>query len=99
MIAFVLLASVPISLAACPNLPGMRSSNVAGGAFRPADLVGLWYEAAYMDVAQVGASCPTINVTLDPATMVVSMALTVSHPVSSESRLGLVGVSSGHRGG
>lgn len=39
-----------------------RSGTVASS-FDPAKLNGMWYEQAYTDIAQVGASCQTLNST------------------------------------
>lgn len=75
----LLVAAVGQTLSACPDLPSMRSNHVNGGGFDPAKLAGVWYEAAFQDVAQVGATCPVLNVTVDPATRVVSMALNVRY--------------------
>merc|ERR1712216_1063110 len=47
----------------CPDLSPFRSAHVKD-AFNPNELAGFWYEQAYIDVAQVGASCPTLNSTV-----------------------------------
>ncbi|GMI58769.1 hypothetical protein TeGR_g7807 [Tetraparma gracilis] len=49
--------------ASCPDLEGMRSSLVNSSAFDPSLLKGLYYEQLYHDIAQVGASCQTLDVT------------------------------------
>jgi hypothetical protein len=41
----------------------LRSARVASG-FDKSALTGLWYEQAYIDVAQVGARCQTLNGTV-----------------------------------
>ena len=55
--------------AACPDLAALRSPSVRAADPRAlADrLSGLWFEAAYTDVAQVGASCQTLNSTTTDA--------------------------------
>ena len=53
--------------ASCPaDLPALRSASVASG-FTADMLDGFWYEHAFIDVAQVGASCQTLNSTHDAA--------------------------------
>jgi hypothetical protein len=47
----------------CPDLAPLRSVHVNGSGFHPEELDGYWYQAAYIDVAQVGASCQTLNFT------------------------------------
>ena len=62
--AAVLLVLLPDRAAAkCPNLAAYRSPRVTDGGFDPARLAGLWYESAFIDIAQVGASCQTLNAT------------------------------------
>jgi len=51
----------------CPDLLPYRSSSVQKF-FDPSNLVGFWYEQAYADLAQIGASCPTLNFTLNSST-------------------------------
>jgi hypothetical protein len=53
--------------ASCPvDLTALRSDFVASS-FTPDMLDGFWYEHAFIDVAQVGASCQTLNATHDAA--------------------------------
>lgn len=65
-------------LATCPDIASYRSPAVLG-AFEPAGLNGLWYEYAYIDVAQVGATCQTLNSTYDAASGVLSMGFKVDY--------------------
>ena len=78
------LALVGIGMArgaTCPaNMQDFRTKSVQTS-FEPAMLDGQWYEHAYIDIAQVGASCPTFNNTHDEATGVISMALSVKYTV------------------
>ena len=62
----------------CPALPGLRTNTVSES-FDPAGLAGLWYEWAYADVAQVGASCQTLNSTLPDTHGVINMAFRVDY--------------------
>merc|ERR1711907_13966 len=61
----------------CPDLTAMRSQRVLTN-FTPNALTGFWYEQAFADIAQVGASCPTLNSTKG-TNDVVSMALKVKY--------------------
>lgn len=64
----------------CPDMAQFRSERVrAPGAFDPAKLSGLWYEAAYIDVAQVGSKCQTLNGTYSPETKRLSMDFSVKY--------------------
>ena len=49
----------------CPELASLRSANVtARSKEQVASLMsGFWYELGYEDVAQIGASCQTQNIT------------------------------------
>ena len=49
--------------AKCPDLHQFRTSTVLDG-FNPTRLEGKWYEVAYEDIAQVGASCQTAENTM-----------------------------------
>merc|ERR1711871_1478130 len=40
-------------------------SRLAKKDFEPSAFTGLWYEQAYIDPAQIGASCPTLNASLN----------------------------------
>ena len=48
----------------CPDLSSYRSDNVLGH-FDPSRLEGLWYESAFIDIAQVGASCRALSASYD----------------------------------
>merc|ERR1711943_123588 len=63
----------------CSDIANARSSAVTGGSYDPARLEGLWYEAAYSDVAQVGAACQTLNFTFSEATGVLTAAFSVKY--------------------
>eukprot|EP00408_Alexandrium_pacificum_P054016 CAMPEP_0171238310 /NCGR_PEP_ID=MMETSP0790-20130122/43408_1 /TAXON_ID=2925 /ORGANISM="Alexandrium catenella, Strain OF101" /LENGTH=214 /DNA_ID=CAMNT_0011704673 /DNA_START=40 /DNA_END=684 /DNA_ORIENTATION=- len=45
----------------------LRTNRVATE-FEPKGMEGFWYEHAYIDPAQMGASCPTLNAKVDNAT-------------------------------
>ena len=64
----VLLSLPLLSLAAdCPtSLLPFRTSNVQAGVFSESRLSGFFYEQSYKDLAQIGASCQTMNVTSTP---------------------------------
>ena len=62
LVALSLLSAVE---GGCPNLSSYRSDNILSG-FDPERLTGLWYESAFIDIAQVGASCQMLNATYDP---------------------------------
>lgn len=47
--------------ASCPSLAALRSPRVKAASFSSAALSGMWYEQAFIDIAQVGASCQTLN--------------------------------------
>ena len=50
---------------ACPDLGALRTPHVRQD-LAPERLEGLWYEQAYIDFAQVGASCQTMNASYAP---------------------------------
>jgi hypothetical protein len=61
-----LVEAMPPSLAdfengGCPNLAALRSPVVASGHFNFTMLSGLWYEQAFMDIAQAAASCQKLD--------------------------------------
>ena len=64
--ALATLAShyIHVSAESCPDVARFRSSNVVKK-LDPSRLEGLWYESAFIDPAQIGASCQTLNVTYD----------------------------------
>merc|ERR1711871_70193 len=62
----------------CPDLPPYRTDHVQN-AFDPSKLTGVWYEQAYIDIAQVGASCPIFNNTYDSSSKVLDMSLSVKY--------------------
>jgi hypothetical protein len=71
-------AGTHVAHGGCPALPALRTSGVSTS-FDPAGLVGLWYEWAYADIAQVGASCQTLNSTGPNAKGIVSMDFRVKY--------------------
>jgi hypothetical protein len=78
-IAALLAAAWPRAQAgSCPDLSAYRSPNVLGH-FNPARLTGLWYESAYIDIAQVGASCQTLNASYSAASGRVTMPFAVKY--------------------
>ena len=61
----------------CPDLASLRSSRVLAAGFSAAALSGMWYEQAFVDVAQLGASCQTLNGTASAdGTLSVDFAVT-----------------------
>lgn len=48
------------SLSACPDLSTLRSPEVVSN-FSATELENFWYEQAYIDIAQVGSTCQTLN--------------------------------------
>lgn len=75
--AVLLLCGLPGVCAVCPALPPLRTPSVASG-FNTTRLVGFWYEWAFEDPAQVGATCQTLNATQQPGG-VVDMAFAVHY--------------------
>eukprot|EP00656_Telonema_subtile_P001664 TRINITY_DN10726_c0_g1_i6.p1 TRINITY_DN10726_c0_g1~~TRINITY_DN10726_c0_g1_i6.p1 ORF type:complete len:214 (-),score=26.98 TRINITY_DN10726_c0_g1_i6:263-904(-) len=75
-----LVACVSRSAAAsCPaNMSAYRTSHVATS-FEPSMLDGFWYEHAYIDLAQVGSSCQTLNGTHSDSTGVILMDFAVKY--------------------
>merc|ERR1711871_58450 len=66
---FLLAATAAVaSAASCPDLPSLRSDYVKAS-FNASMLLGFWHEQAYIDIAQVGASCPTLNATFQGPTL------------------------------
>lgn len=68
-----------ITASPCPNISSFRSSNVIGGKFDAAKLGGLWYEVAFIDPAQIGAACQTLNSSIDNSTGVLTMPFKVDY--------------------
>ena len=64
--------------ASCPDITKFRSKTMAAS-FDPARLTGFWYEHAYIDIAQVGSSCQTLNSTYDAASGLISMPFAVKY--------------------
>ena len=76
--ACVLLLVILHTTTACPDLSHYRSNHVVN-AFDPSRLVGLWYESAFIDVAQVGASCQTLNTTYNATSGELIMPFAVKY--------------------
>ena len=66
------------ALATCPDITPYRTAAVQN-TFNPALLAGFWYEQAYIDIAQSGASCQTLNTTYNDANQVVSTDFSVDY--------------------
>ena len=67
-------------LAKCPDMAQFRTSRISSeGAFKPELLSGLWYEQAYIDFAQIGASCPTMTGNYTNSTGVLTMDFAVRY--------------------
>jgi len=62
---FLALSAAAAVATTCPNMTAFRSRTIIDS-FDPAKLNGLWYEQAYIDVAQIGATCQTLNSTFVP---------------------------------
>jgi hypothetical protein len=78
-ILFVALALATTGSAlSCPDLSLLRSKNILNG-FNPALLDGMWYENAYMDIAQIGARCQTINSTFNSTSGEIKMGFKVKY--------------------
>ena len=75
LLSLCLLVSVA---SACPDLSTYRSDHVLKD-FDPSRLVGLWYESAFIDIAQVGASCQTLNTTFNESSGVLTMPFAVKY--------------------
>ena len=75
-----LLLSITASLAAakCPDLSKYRSPTILKS-FDPARLSGLWYESAFIDPAQIGASCQTLNATYNETSGRLTMPFAVKY--------------------
>jgi hypothetical protein len=69
-----------VAAAACPDLARMRTARVVEG-FDGAKLEGpaLWYEHAFIDIAQIGATCQTLGVRYSKSTHDVSMDFRVTY--------------------
>jgi len=64
-VAAILLAVVQLAAAAsCPNITAFRSLSVRKD-FSSRQLTGFWYEQAFIDIAQIGATCQTLDSTLN----------------------------------
>ncbi|GMI17286.1 hypothetical protein TrLO_g658 [Triparma laevis f. longispina] len=78
----LLLSSPFLTSSQCPDFPFLRSDFIASGSFREDRLVGFFTEQYYYDIAQIGASCQTLNVTTSSSsttTPTISMAFSVKY--------------------
>ena len=55
------LAALAAAAAVCPEPASLRAPSVLDAAFNASRLEGDWYENAYFDPAQAGATCPTFS--------------------------------------
>jgi len=60
----------------CEAVARLRSEAVQKN-FDPALMTGFWYEHSFIDPAQVGASCQTLNATFNPGTNILSTDFSV----------------------
>merc|ERR1719253_411912 len=70
------LLAVCASAGPCPDITAYRSPYVQTS-FNPAMAEGYWYEQEYIDIAQIGSSCQTLNVTSNATDGSMSMAFAV----------------------
>ena len=73
-----LFLSLLITIQACPDLTKYRSQNIIKS-FDPSRMVGLWYESAFIDIAQIGASCQTLNTTYNETSGRLTMPFAVKY--------------------
>jgi len=64
----------------CPDITKFRSKDIRNS-FDPKKLEGKWYEQVYTDLAQVGASCQTLDVSYAQDTGEVSMDFAVKYGI------------------
>jgi len=64
--------------ATCPDLAALRTPRVAAS-FDGARLEGLWFEQAFVDVAQVGSSCQTLDFSYSRASGLLSANFRVTY--------------------
>merc|ERR1711871_361662 len=75
-----MLCMLSCASAGCPtNITGLRSNDVVRN-FDPVKMVGLWYEQAYHDPAQIGASCQTLNFSSNATTGGLVAGFAVKYP-------------------
>jgi lipocalin len=72
------LCSAAIAVSACPDITKYRTDNMVKS-FDATLLEGFWYEQAYIDIAQAGASCQTLNTSFNADTKMVSMDFRVDY--------------------
>merc|ERR1711998_285197 len=62
----------------CPDITSFRSPSIQSS-FDPSKLAVKWYEHAYIDIAQVGTSCQTLDVSYAQDTGEVTMDFSVKY--------------------
>jgi len=72
------LAAFAVSMGACPDVKKLRSTRVSED-FDPSKVQGLWYQPLYQDLAQIGASCPRLDVSFSQATGVLTAPFSVKY--------------------
>lgn len=79
-VTLAFLTQVGVAAASCSydSVAALRDADVASG-FDPAKMRGLWYEHGYKDPAQVGASCQTLNASLDSTTGILKTDFSVKY--------------------
>ena len=77
-ISLLITTLLATTVAACPDLTKYRSSNVLKS-FEPSRMTGLWYESAFIDIAQVGATCQTLNTTYNETSGRMTMPFAVKY--------------------
>ena len=82
LLLLLLLDAVPTTApqlrGQCPDLPSMRTAQIAQS-FDGAKLEGLWYEHAFIDIAQAGAACQTMNAHFNGSTKAMTMDFRVKY--------------------
>lgn len=63
----------------CPDLASLRSASVLSTSFDPGRISGLYFEQAYIDPAQVGATCQTLNSTYNATNDILTMPFSVEY--------------------
>jgi hypothetical protein len=67
--------------ARCPDLPALRSTYILNS-FNVSLISGVWYEAAFQDLAQVDSSCPTVINTIPSSDSATSDGFTQQFKVN-----------------
>lgn len=64
----------------CGDITKFRSDEIISG-FKPELLFGFFYEQAYSDIAQVGSSCQTLNVSMPSSDGAIDMDFSVKYGI------------------